>query len=267
VPVEGQFVGVAATQPEDVVAYARKCAQAIKPIIDAEPRRLVINKKRYLYFESWQTIGWFYGVTAQVVDTYELDTEGRFRGYGARANAIRGGATIATAYSECSIDEANWRGRERNAVLSMAQTRAMGKALRSCLAWVAVLGGYGATTAEEMEGMDKPEAARARPAPAPARGKAKGEAKPEPEEPPVEPPTDAPSDAKPARAHRREPGSLSTEQKTIINQLLAVEKTKGSIQSFVKQQGWTIQKSAELSEYQAAVILHVLDGGAAEDIA
>lgn len=262
VPDDRQFMAVAATQPDDVVAYARKCALAIKPIIDAEPRRLVINKKRYLYFESWQTIGWFYGVTAQVVDTYELDTEGRYRGYGARANAIRGGATIATAYSECSTDEANWRGRDRNAVLSMAQTRAMGKALRSCLAWVAVLGGYGATTAEEMEGMDKPEPARAKPSPAPARAK---RPEPKPETPDAKP--EEPSAEKPAKAHNRNAGSITVDQKTLVNQGMHNDAGKQAVHGIVKVQGWGVENTGDLSEYQAAVILHVLDGGAAEDIA
>jgi hypothetical protein len=251
VPVEGQFVAVSATQPDDVVAYARKCAQAIKPIIDAEPRRLVINTKRYLYFESWQTIGWFYGVTAQVVDTYELTTaEGRFRGYGAKANAIRGGETIATAYSECSTDEANWRGRDRNAVLSMSQTRAMGKALRSCLAWVAVLGGYGATTAEEMEGMEKPEAAKARPAPA---RKAKAE---EPK-----------SDTKPeAPTYPRDPGSVTPETKAKVVAYMKADATGIAARNVVKAKGWELKDTGDLSEYQAQVIVAVCEGRDEKDV-
>lgn len=36
---------------------------------------------------------------------------------------------------------------------SMAQTRACAKALRNCLSWVAVLGGFGETPAEELDGM------------------------------------------------------------------------------------------------------------------
>lgn len=239
--VEEQFMPVAATMPEDVVAYARKCAQAIKPVIDADPKKLEINGKRYLYFESWQTIGWFYGVTAQVVDTYELDSDGRFRGYGAKANAIRGGQTIATAYSECSIDEARWRGRDRFAVLSMAQTRAMAKALRSCLAWVAVLGGYGPATAEEMEDMERP-APKGKPA----------QRRPEPSAP---------------KPHNREAGSITVDQKQAINNAIKDEKGKAAVQGIVKAQGFDIKNSGDLSDYQAAIILHVLDGGDAKDIA
>ena len=237
VPMEGQFVAVADTDPFDVVEYARKCAMAIKPIINADPKKLEINGKRYLYFESWQTIGWFYGVTSQVIDTYELTTaEGKFRGYGAKANAIRGESVMATAYSECSIDEARWKGRDRYAVLSMAQTRAMAKSLRSCLAWVAVLGGYGSSTAEEMEDMRKPEPKR-RPGP------------------------------------KSQPKTCSRELKSVepttherVNNLMASDETGLIARNVVKDKSWNITDTGELSEYQAQVIIAVCEGRDEKDV-
>jgi hypothetical protein len=232
-------VAVAETQPEDVVAYATRCAKAIKPVIDAAPKKLVINDKLYLYFESWQTIGWFYGVTAQVVETHELTTEeGRFRGFGARANAIRGGQVIATAYAECSTDEARWKGRDRFAVLSMAQTRAMAKVLRSCLAWVAVLGGYGPTAAEEMEDQERPAPKKASP-------------KPKPDKP---------------AGVSRDQGSVTAATKAKVNEYMDAE-DKGLVsRKLVKAKGWELKDTGDLSEYQAQVIIAVCEGRDEKDV-
>jgi hypothetical protein len=47
-------------------------------------------------------------------------------------------------------DERNWSHRDDYALRSMAQTRAVAKALRLCLGWIMSLAGYEATPAEEM---------------------------------------------------------------------------------------------------------------------
>jgi hypothetical protein len=94
-------------------------------------------------------------------------------------------------------------------------------------------------------------------------------AQPEVQEIPAEQP---PAEKPPAKTRRREPESLTTEQHTIINQLYGVDSSKFAIQKLIKKYGekdpsWNVKNSGGFSEYQAAVILHVLDGGAAEDIA
>ena len=58
---------------------------------------------------------------------------------------------MGAAEAECNSVEANWRNKPDFQIRSMAQTRAMAKALRSKYGFVAVLAGAEATPAEEME--------------------------------------------------------------------------------------------------------------------
>jgi hypothetical protein len=51
----------------------------------------------------------------------------------------------------CLNDEPNWRNKPLFQLKSMAQTRALAKALRNVMAWVVVLAGYSPTPAEEMD--------------------------------------------------------------------------------------------------------------------
>lgn len=76
------------------------------------------------------------------------------------------GAVVSEADGYCSSDENNWRGKPFYARASMAQTRAIGKAMRLRHAWVMVMAGFSPTPAEEMDGIHEEKAA---PAPAPVK--------------------------------------------------------------------------------------------------
>jgi len=56
----------------------------------------------------------------------------------------------------CLNDEPTWARKPLFQLRSMSQTRASAKALRNCLAWVAVLAGYEPSVAEEMTGDEQP---------------------------------------------------------------------------------------------------------------
>jgi len=136
--------------PEEVLAEAQRAAVALKRVVDAKPRPVIINGERYLEFEDWMTLARFYGITAKVSEVRFVEY-GTARGFEARAVALRSdGQEITAAESMCLDDEDRWKDRELFQLKSMAQTRAMAKALRNVLAWVVVLAGYQGTPAEEM---------------------------------------------------------------------------------------------------------------------
>lgn len=177
VPAEGEIVEglVVRRSPDVVLDEARKAAVALQSVIASKPKKVQFNGEQYLEFEDWQTLGRFYGITSKVESTSYVEY-GKVHGFEARAVALNAhGDIISAAEAACLTDEEKWglrakyewRGprdnRERVHVgdepvplfqlKSMAQTRAQSKVLRSVLAWVAVLAGYGTTPAEELDGL------------------------------------------------------------------------------------------------------------------
>lgn len=64
------------------------------------------------------------------------------------------GKTVSEADGYCSTEEQNWKGKPFYARASMAQTRALGKAMRLRHSWVMVMAGFSPTPAEEMDGVE-----------------------------------------------------------------------------------------------------------------
>jgi hypothetical protein len=156
--------------PQIVIDEARKAAAALTQIIESNPDKLVLNKKTYLFFEQWQMLARFYGVTTGAAD--QVPTKfveyGEARGFEACAEAVlvSTGQVISRAEAMCLDDEWKWEGKPLFQLKSMAQTRACAKALRNVLAWVVVLAGYCPTPAEEIEG-DRPSTSTPAPAASP----------------------------------------------------------------------------------------------------
>ena len=127
---------------------ARAKAQLLAQIVEDRKLYAIIAGRKYLEVEAWQTIGVGYGITAIVEWTRPIP-EG---GWEARAIAQDGmGRIRAAAETECGrLGDSPWDERPNYQQRSMAQTRAVSKALRSCLSWVVVLAGYEPTPAAEM---------------------------------------------------------------------------------------------------------------------
>lgn len=174
--------------PAQVLEEARRAAVAIQDVIKNKPKPVVMNGEQYLEYEDWQTVGRFYGITAEVEWTRYCEFGG-VRGFEARAVAKHAlsGRVVSAGESMCLNDEPRWSTRpkyewrdkttadgkkiwdERKRkyeserihvgeeavplaqLRSMAQTRAAAKALRNVLAWVVVLAGYKSTPAEELQ--------------------------------------------------------------------------------------------------------------------
>ena len=141
-------------QPNEVMKDAHFVAVQCKQVIDAKPKKIIINGKRYLEIDDWQLFGSPYGIVAKVKQetVARFERPGGIYGYTAGASAIliKNGMEISYAEAMCMSDEKNWKGKPEFTLKSMAQTRACAKALRMVLSWVVVLAGYAPTPAEEM---------------------------------------------------------------------------------------------------------------------
>jgi hypothetical protein len=111
-----------------------------------------IQGKQFVNVEGWQFAGASLGLMPIITETKDLSNETTFK-YMATCEVrnITTGAVVATGIALCSNSEKTKRYFDEYAILSMAQTRAIGKAYRNLLAWLMKAAGFEATPAEEMD--------------------------------------------------------------------------------------------------------------------
>jgi hypothetical protein len=150
IPPEASLLTIEA-DPETVLERARRAAVALKEVVSKKAKPVIFKGEQYLEFEDWQTLGRFANASAKVVSV-EPVALGAAKGFHAVAVAIdQHGRELTRAEAWCLGDEANWKDRPLFMLASMSQTRACAKALRNVLSWIAVLAGYRATPAEELD--------------------------------------------------------------------------------------------------------------------
>lgn len=132
--------------PERDVERARAAARALMSVIEAT-KTLKLNGKTYLFFEHWQTIGQFFNHSVGIDWVREIENP---EGYEAKSVLYHNGQIVGGAIASCTRDEINWKNKPDFQLRSMAQTRAMSKALRSRFGFIAVLAGAEPTAAEEI---------------------------------------------------------------------------------------------------------------------
>ena len=147
--VESQAINLVGNQ-QDRLEQANEAAKALMSV--AQP--VSIQGKPYLTIKDWQTIGSFYGLFAGADEAEPVNID-NVTGFRAKAVVRTADGTIISSAMAYCLDEGGWKGREKFAQASMAQTRAASKALRNCVGWVAHLAGYEDTPAEEMDFQDK----------------------------------------------------------------------------------------------------------------
>lgn len=152
--------------PELVVERASAVATALASVINERHLFSSISGKKHVQVEGWTLLGSMLGVFAEVEWSRPLDN-----GWEARAVArTLAGQVVGAAEAMCTTSEGRWGKADAYAVRSMAQTRAVSKALRLPLGFIMQLAGYSATPAEELN--DEPgragttEAQPRKPAPA-----------------------------------------------------------------------------------------------------
>ena len=131
-----------------------------------ELSRLIVEKKlttniqgkNYVNVEGWMFCGSALGLNPVITEVTDLTRRGTEPGqveikYMAKCEVrnITTGQLVATGVAICSNFEHSKKRFDEYAILSMAQTRAIGKAYRNLLAWLMKAAGFEATPAEEMD--------------------------------------------------------------------------------------------------------------------
>jgi hypothetical protein len=107
-----------------------------------------IKGKNYVHVEGWTFAGGLLGLHPKVTEIKEMGPNK----WMAKAEIINGaGESLSIGYAICSKAESKKASFDEYAVLSMAQTRAIGKAYRNLIGWVMKMSGYESTPAEEMK--------------------------------------------------------------------------------------------------------------------
>jgi hypothetical protein len=151
--IEAQIV------PAERVNWGNNAAKELMKVVkEVGLSRKFSGERPHLYAEAWQILGRFSGYHGIVEAPVEIYDEGKLTGFKAQAHVYdREGREISRATSFCMRDESNWQSKPMFQLASMAQTRALSKAYRLDLGWVAVLAGYSPTPAEEMDGIGEPK--------------------------------------------------------------------------------------------------------------
>lgn len=134
--------------PVEVVAKATEIADALAAVIESKGLFNQIGQRKHVNVEGWTLLGSMLGVFPIVEWTRQTED-----GWEARVVArTRNGDEIGAAEAMCSRKEKAWKNRDDYAIRSMAQTRAVSKALRHPLGFVMTLAGYDPTPEAEIPG-------------------------------------------------------------------------------------------------------------------
>jgi hypothetical protein len=154
VPQEQMSVTLFGTDnPAEVVSRAAVVATALADLVRKQNLIVRIGQSDHVRVEGWTLLGSMLGVFPVVTWTRPVVVEEVQVGWEARVEArTRGGEVVGAAEAECLRTERTWKGRDDYALRSMAQTRAVSKALRLPLGFVMQLAGFNPTPAEEMVG-------------------------------------------------------------------------------------------------------------------
>lgn len=145
------------------VGVATNIANTLSTVIEAQELvKYGLNKKEpekgYVLVEGWEVLGTFLGIVpiTKIVDEIK-NTKGRTLGYKARATLLQnpvyengevvGGTVLSSAEASATVEGFQ---KETFSMMSMAQTRALGKCYRATLGWIMKMAGYEGSFAEDM---------------------------------------------------------------------------------------------------------------------
>lgn len=136
-----------AATPAATIDSLIETADVLARIIDQRKLYHVIQGKKHVTIEGWQALAQLLGLTCLIIETERIDG-----GWFATAEVRRttDGMPVGRASSLCTTEERQWAKRDDNHRLSMAQTRAQSKAIRSVAGVVTSLAGLEPCPAEEM---------------------------------------------------------------------------------------------------------------------
>lgn len=135
----------------EIVARASDLAKTLEQVVRKQNLVVRIGQSEHVRVEGWTFLGSMLGVFPVVEWTRPVMLDETQVGWEARVEArTRSGEIVGAAEAECLRTEKTWANRDDYALRSMAQTRAVSKALRLPLGFVMQLAGFNPTPAEEM---------------------------------------------------------------------------------------------------------------------
>ena len=131
-------------------------AETVEKLITDKGLYSNIKGKKFVNVEGWQFAGLSFGLIPIMHEPTNLSNEKEVK-YSASVELInKDGVKMGYGYAVCSNKEPLKRTFEEYAICSMAQTRAIGKAYRNCIAWLMKASGFEPTPLEEMEKQKDP---------------------------------------------------------------------------------------------------------------
>ena len=111
-----------------------------------------VQGKEFVNVEGWQYAGSRLGIVPIVDHVINVGSDQELK-YQAKVTLwdMRSQHTVGAGFAVCSNKESGKKFYQEFAIMSMAQTRAIGKAYRNILAWIIRAAGYEPTPAEEMD--------------------------------------------------------------------------------------------------------------------
>ena len=137
---------------------ALEVASILQKFVNDKKLTANIKGKSYPLVEAWQFAGSQLGLYPLLTEIKDLSNEKEIK-YTATVEIRRvtTDSLVGRGIALCSNKEASKRAFDEYAILSMAQTRAEGKAFRMLLAWLMKAAGFEATPAEEMDFAKQPD--------------------------------------------------------------------------------------------------------------
>jgi len=134
-----------------------KVAEILQRFVKEKKLTANIKGKEYPLVEAWCFAGSQLGLYPIVAEVKDISNE-RETKYSAwvEVRRISDNQVMSRGFAICSNKESSKRLFDEYAILSMAQTRAEGKAFRMLLSWIMKAAGFEATPAEEMDFGAKP---------------------------------------------------------------------------------------------------------------
>jgi hypothetical protein len=140
-----------------------KMSKLLKSHIVKQGLYVNIKEKNYVMVEGWQFAGGLLGLFPRIVSEENISNGATIKTIdGKELNEYkwlvkaelvnsRNDKIVGSGSATCSNRESKKRSFDEYAVLSMAQTRAIGKAFRNTIGWVMKMSGYEPTPAEEVD--------------------------------------------------------------------------------------------------------------------
>ena len=135
-----------------IPAQAVTMANVLKNYIVKQKLFSNIKGKNFAHVDGWQFAGSLMNTYPKIIRVENLSTEKEIKWKAdVEIISVKDDKVVGFGTALCSNLERTKKIFEEYAILSMAQTRAIGKAYRNRAGWIMKLAGYEATPAEEMK--------------------------------------------------------------------------------------------------------------------